>query len=110
MAKPPPYPPKPKGPASKAAEYALKNMIPKLGRTKVDPMDYIGKPSPKKAIGPAKPKRQAPKPKGSGSAGIGENLPKPYKRPKKKPTSGSTSARIRNMEKMYSKRKGIREL
>ena len=73
---------------------------------KVDPTDYMGRKPKPKAMGPKKPMR--PKPKGS--AGIGENLPNPYKRPKKKPTSGSTSARIRNMEKMYSKRRGIREL
>lgn len=78
----------------------LKKMIGAAKGIKVDPMDYLGKPY-KKAMGPAKPKRQAPKPKGSGSAGIGENLPKPYKRPK---TSGSTSARIRNMEKKYRKK------
>lgn len=81
-----------------------------IGRAKkLDPTDYMG-PKKKKPSPSGTPKRQTPKPKPKGSAGIGENLPSPYKRPKKKPTSGSTSARIRNMEKMYSKRRGIREL
>lgn len=104
MAKPPPYPPKPKGSASKAI-YAGRNLLPKMmgaaKSIKVDPLDYLGKPSPKRVAGPAKPKRQAPKPKGSGSAGIGEIVAKPAK---KKVRSGSTSARIRNMEKKYSRR------
>jgi hypothetical protein len=101
MAKPPPYPPKAKGSASKAI-YAGRNLLPKMmgpaKSMKVDPLDYLGKPSPKRAVGPAKPKT---KPKGSGSAGIGEIVPKPSK---KKVRSGSTSARIRNMEKKYSRR------
>ena len=78
-------------------------------------------PYPPRAMGPMKKKpspsgrptpKQTPKPKNKpkSPAAIGENLPSPYKRPKRKPTSGSTSARIRNMEKMYSKRRGIREL
>ena len=50
-----PYPPK--GSASKAG-YAAKNLIPKMmGKAKsikVDPMDYLGKPSPKRAAGPSK--------------------------------------------------------
>lgn len=88
-----PYPPK-----------TVNKMMGVARRMKVDPTDYMG---PKKKK-PSPSGRQIPKPKSS--VGIGENLPNPYKRPKKKPTSGSTSARIRNMEKMYSKRKGIREL
>ena len=48
----------PKSSASKAG-YAAKNLIPKLARINSDPMDYLGKPSPKKAMGPAKPKRPA---------------------------------------------------
>ena len=97
----PPYPPSP-------SPKKLKSKMMSAARSiKVDPTDYMG-PKKKKPSSSGTPKRQTPKPKGS--AGIGENLPNPYKRPKKKPTSGSTSARIRNMEKMYSKRKGIREL
>ena len=37
----------------------LKKMIGAAKGIKVDPMDYLGKPSPKKAMGPAKPKRPA---------------------------------------------------
>jgi hypothetical protein len=103
--------PKPKPPSPMQRKKLDKMMAVARGK-KVDPTDYMGpkkkKPSPSGRPTP----KQTPKPrnKPKSPAAIGENLPKFPSRPKKKPTSGSTSARIRNMEKMYSKRKGIREL
>ena len=78
-------------------------------------------PYPPRAMGPMKKKpnpsgrptpKQTPKPKNKpkSPAGIGENLPNPYTRPKKKPTSGSTSARIRNMEKKYAMQKRMKKM
>lgn len=59
------------------------------------------KPKPKrigKAAIPKPAKRPKPMPK---SSDIGERITKPYK---KRVTSGSTSARIRNMEKKYRRK------
>ncbi len=56
---------------------------------------------PKKNLEKMVRKRQMPKPKPKGSAGIGERVPRPAK---KRVTSGSTSARIRNMEQKYRRR------
>jgi hypothetical protein len=67
-------------------------------------------PRKKKPIPSEAPKRQMPNPKPKGSAGIGENLPKFPSRPKRKPTSGSTSARIRNMEKKYAMQKRMKKM
>jgi len=87
VAKPPPYPPK------------------SSGRTMAGPKkkglkhpSFAGSDTKPYNVGPMKPKA---KPKGSGSAGIGETIAKPAR---KKVRSGSTSARIRNMEKKYSRR------
>jgi hypothetical protein len=76
-----PYPPKP--PMPKKPKSAAKMMGPRK----------------KKPIPSEAPKRQMPKPKGF--ANIGERVARPAK---KRVTSGSTSARIRNMEKKYRRR------
>ena len=84
----------------------LSDRIAREKRAGKKPMRKKPSPSAGKMMGPKKPMR--PKPKGS--ADIGENLPKFPSRPKKKPTSGSTSARIRNMEKKYAMQKRIKKM
>jgi hypothetical protein len=86
----PPYPPSP-------SPKKLKSKMMGAARSmKVDPTDYMG-PKKKKPSLSGTPVKPTPK----RSTGIGETVKKPAK---KKVNSGSTSARIRNMEKKYRRK------
>lgn len=88
MAKPPPYPPKSSAGAKIMGPSKKKLKHPSFAGSDTEPYN----------VRPQKPKRPKPMPK---SSDIDERITKPYK---KRVTSGSTSARIRNMEKKYRRK------